>query len=602
MADPSDQQSTRKYLSYAIPSLVFIALSLNWTCDLLWESPGSPHHVDEIFLPYESIALWEGIKPRELGWPAATARPVYSVIYGLMSLTRATPEITAQISSGNVTELFSTASTLPTHILHDPATFFIVGRIISATFGLLTILSIVWAGTRWGGALTGLWAGIIAALSPDLIFHSQVLLADVIGILAVSVALGLMETRSELTLRKVLLVALACGCATATKHHFGIWIVPLFAYCISSCKTFQTSELTRFLSYVTAAVITLACSYLLFVPEWWQNPILMMKEFLAVVASKMISAESLGPWEQSQDSFQQLTTLLFIITNKWGILLIFCACLNIKNIRRPHLIECGLFSMLMLIALALWQATSITSRYMQPAFPVAVLFAAHGISKVSLKPSTTWYAVRVAIPVVMLFSSWQLLESQRRAGSRTRDTRAAAWINENIPAGKIIAIPELFTERLPRSLKNLAELEDQYTAAELYKNKLSSNGIEWDESSRPFKSAILNDEAFYLYWARKEKLIRKENEGYDLLIHSRGKRVTGVQQDALIQQIIGASKSDRSVDFALLEKSIDPASERTILRASFSDQSSLTLYLYEIVDGVKTRPEHGGKSSGKPSN
>lgn len=593
MIETPQQSSARTYLSYVIPSLVFVALTLNWTCPLVWESPGSPHHVDEIFLPYESIALWEGIKPRELGWPAATARPIYSVTYGLISLSREASGITEAISSGNIAELFSTASTLPTHILQDPATFFIAGRLISAIIGLLTITSIVWAGMRWGDRSTGLWAGIIAAISPDLIFHSQILLADIIGMLAVSIALGLMANRSESTLRKALLVAIACGCATATKHHFGIWLVPLLAYCFSSCKTFQRRDLIRVLSCAAAAVTTLACVYLLFVPEWWQNPVLMSKEFLTVVVSKMTSAESLGPWQHTQNSFQKLTAILTTITNEWGILLIFCACLNLKNIRRPQITEFGLLAMLMIITFALWKGTSITSRYMQPAFPVAVLFAARGVSKLSIKTYTKWLAKRVALPIAVLLGSWQVFESQRRVGASTRDTKAATWIARNIPAGKIIAIPELFTERLPRSLKNLADLEDQYTSGELYKKKMSSNGMEWNDISRPFESAILNDEAFHLYWVRKEKLIRHENEGYRLLTYSRGKRATGVEQDVLIEQIITVAKDDHGIDFALVETPIDQSSNTNRLRASFSDQSSRQLYLYEIVDRVKLDLDHG---------
>ncbi len=39
-----------------------------------WSDPWGPHHPDEHILPLEALALWEGITPREVGWPGSTTR------------------------------------------------------------------------------------------------------------------------------------------------------------------------------------------------------------------------------------------------------------------------------------------------------------------------------------------------------------------------------------------------------------------------------------------------------------------------------------------------------------------------------------------------
>src|SRR5258708_23598544 len=38
-----------------------------------WAEPCAPHQPDEHILPLEALALWEGITPREVGWPGSTS-------------------------------------------------------------------------------------------------------------------------------------------------------------------------------------------------------------------------------------------------------------------------------------------------------------------------------------------------------------------------------------------------------------------------------------------------------------------------------------------------------------------------------------------------
>src|SRR5256885_9996091 len=45
-----------------------------------WAEPWAPHQPDEHILPLEAVALWEGVTPREVGWPGSTSRLVISAV------------------------------------------------------------------------------------------------------------------------------------------------------------------------------------------------------------------------------------------------------------------------------------------------------------------------------------------------------------------------------------------------------------------------------------------------------------------------------------------------------------------------------------------
>src|SRR5690349_19480779 len=53
---------------------------------VLWAAPWEPHHPDEHILPLEAMALWEGVTPREVGWPGSTTRLILSAITGSQML------------------------------------------------------------------------------------------------------------------------------------------------------------------------------------------------------------------------------------------------------------------------------------------------------------------------------------------------------------------------------------------------------------------------------------------------------------------------------------------------------------------------------------
>src|SRR4051794_9819854 len=53
---------------------------------VFWQAPWTAHHPDEHILSLEAVALWEGITPREVGWPASTVRLALSGVHGVQML------------------------------------------------------------------------------------------------------------------------------------------------------------------------------------------------------------------------------------------------------------------------------------------------------------------------------------------------------------------------------------------------------------------------------------------------------------------------------------------------------------------------------------
>ena len=64
----------RTRIVLALILLAALAVRANFVLPIYWQEPYDVHSLDEHFLPLEALALWEGVTPRELGWPGSTMR------------------------------------------------------------------------------------------------------------------------------------------------------------------------------------------------------------------------------------------------------------------------------------------------------------------------------------------------------------------------------------------------------------------------------------------------------------------------------------------------------------------------------------------------
>ena len=85
-----DPGETSRFRSWswivAEAAIVILALGIRASCFLTWEEPANIHYMDESLLLYEPLAMWEGVTPREVGWPASTTRSVLALGYAFTML------------------------------------------------------------------------------------------------------------------------------------------------------------------------------------------------------------------------------------------------------------------------------------------------------------------------------------------------------------------------------------------------------------------------------------------------------------------------------------------------------------------------------------
>ena len=78
---------------------VAVLVRLAFLLPSYWAHPYEVHHQDEHFLPLEAVALWEGVTPDELGWPASPSRLLLSAAYLGLLVTETAPALLAQGAS-----------------------------------------------------------------------------------------------------------------------------------------------------------------------------------------------------------------------------------------------------------------------------------------------------------------------------------------------------------------------------------------------------------------------------------------------------------------------------------------------------------------------
>src|SRR5262245_27571300 len=123
---------------------------------------------------------------------------------------------------GLATGLYSDISQLPlgTYFYITTPGFFIWGRMLTALFGVATVILVNAIGRRWWGAAVGLSAASVLAVLPFHVRHSQFLTVDVLtGLmtaLALAAALRLLEDQRW---RAYALAGLLAGLAASTKYN-----------------------------------------------------------------------------------------------------------------------------------------------------------------------------------------------------------------------------------------------------------------------------------------------------------------------------------------------------------------------------------------------
>jgi hypothetical protein len=530
----------RRLLRLGIAAVVRLGSLARGTV-LLWSDPWSPHHPDEDILPLEAMALWEGIAPREIGWPASTTRLVLSGIEAAEWTTangraawqqRATPESALQ----NLTSWIGQRYVNPTPLYQ-------LGRIVSIVTGILQLCATAWALGQWVGPIGVIVGTLIVALAPVIVTHSQYVLADITGLLFATILVGV---AANPTPKRIVVMGALAGLGASSKFHFGMWLLtPLL------CTWFHHDLDRRTKWWLSLGTIGVAVWMTLTLVPWFLiNPLLALKEFVGVVLVKLGHGPRLV---RIPSNLRELFGSLGVL--EWVGLLVGIAMLVWRRSRRlapiwiPALIG----------TLVVSESSTVFDRYVLVVTPGAVVLAAWAWEQWLSSP-TGWirFSALAAIAVCTIATIVGLAAAERRAGEADVDVLARRWIIEHVERGRRVAIHDEDNARLPRSADQLRLCVTYVDSPAAWREKWLVEGIEiGDSAAMPMQAVVLTDERHRAYWCRRE-LGAQTDPGYWLVTFHNERRFGAVlERDAISEFRAGSQATTGGVDVLVTNRAVE---------------------------------------------
>jgi hypothetical protein len=507
---------------------------------IFWSDPWEPHHPDEHILGAEALALWEGIAPREIGWPGAPSRVLISVEAAVVWFAdEGRSALQMRHDPGRV--LDEITRWIGRRFL-DPTPLYELGRATSVAIGSLQLLVLAWALRRWVGDWGAVFGTLALALSPLAVRYSQFVLADVAGLLFATIAIGWAAVPTP---RRALAMAAAAGLAAASKLHFGIWLLTPMV-CIALDTRRRAGEKCR----LALACCAVAGGVLLFFVPWvWINPVLFVKEFGGVVLVKIgHGATAASGWlANGRTIFAQVGILT------WLGATLGLASLRLEQLRRwaPLVVTAGLSIIVLILS------ETVFDRYALVFLPALSVLAGFGWNEFLInRAGTMRRAAAGAFSVCLVLTSVSLVVDERVAGETDVDVLARDWALANVPLGSRIALHDESNANWPRSLEQLVKCADYVLTADAYREKWHSEHLV-PPSETPMRLAVMNDEYFAAYICRREAEV-VERPGFVIVpYHDDVRFSAALEADVLKRFVEGDRDSGDGVDVLVMNRSVD---------------------------------------------
>lgn len=527
-----------------------LALRLSY---LAWQEPWTPHHPDEHILPAEAVALWEGVTPREVGWPASTTRLALSGLAAARWVVEDGSAVWAV--RGEPGQMLERLARWIGHQIEDPAGMYQLSRALSLATGVSQLLLLWWALGRWTGRTGQAVGTLAAAVSPVAILHSQYVLADITGLLFATALIGVAARPDR---RAVLMMGGLAGLAAASKLHFGIWLLAPLAASPGIPRTRGLQQSRNLLMAMTLTVF--AGTMLLLVPWWLIDPFVAIKELAGVM----------GPKLDDPDRSGAILTKLSLLFGSTGWLCWFGGLLGLAALRRATTRVMVVLLPTALASLALLAAPITFDRYALVLMPGVLVLAALGWERVLTvaRPRVRTAGWVVAASCLVL-TSRQLVQSQRNAGEISVDVAAAQWITAHVPIGGRIALHNEWSVPLPRSAAALRACAEQADGGVAYREKWRALG--WaapDDVVQPMAGPLLTDERFAAYLCRRELGVRQD-AGYTVVPYHDEPRFGAIPEADAIDAYLQGSTGPDAIDVLVLSHSADlPEPPAQVVRTS----------------------------------
>ena len=506
-----------------------------------WAEPWTPHQPDEHILPLEALATWEGITPREVGWPGSTSRLVISAVAAVQCATEAGGEMWRQ--RGRPDRALEVVSQWIANRYVDEQSLYRLGRTLSIVTGILQLIVLVWALQQWVGPIGTLVGTLAIALSPVTVAYSQYVLADIAGLLFGTIAIGL---AAKPTPQRVIAMAALVGLAASSKFHFGLWVMtPLLCIWMGDSSVFPRKRRLTLLTVATTALVVL-----LLVPWFLMNPLLALKEFVGVVLVKIGHGSRLGG----------LSHNVAIIFGAFGAIgwlgaLAGAALTGGRDERRfaPVIIP------LVPATTALVLSATIFDRYGIVLFPGAVIITGLGWDEWLRHPRlVVRRSAAVVLAVALIATTTSLVRSQRVVGEADVDVLVRDWILAHVSPGSRVAVHDEMNAYLPRVADELRECVEHVKTAAAYQQKWLVEGVRTSAGdSRPMESMVLNDERFNAYWCRRELDVANPN-GFRVVAYHDDRRFDAIlERDAVDDFRTGAHLPPGVADVLVMNRHVD---------------------------------------------
>ena len=514
----------------ALLGVVAIGLALR-ALVVFWSVPLTPHHPDERILSFEAIGLWEGVTPREVGWPASTTRLALSGAHAVQFVAERGTAVWAR--RGNAGAALAEVARWIGDRFVDEAPIFLVARTVCIAIGLLQLVAMGWTATRLLTATGAVLAAAVCALAPLAVSHSQFVLADISGVLCATLAIGLIAGAGP---PRVGAAGFLAGCAAASKFHFGLWLIPVLVV------AWHNGHPGRRVNLLLTALVAFALAILLLVPWFWLNPILALKELGGVVGVKVGSGARPFEWPVH---FVTLTSGLGVLA--WVPLLL-----------RPRALtrQAGVLGRTILWTTLAGFAILVTSqivfdRYSLVVLPGVALLAGAACAELCELPAVRWRTIsRGLVAALALITLTETLVSQRRVGEAAVDWDVQQWILHHVAYDRRVALHDEFTQYLPQRADQLAACATDISTRQAYRDKLRVNGITGTGELEPVRSAILNDEYFTAYWCRREMAV--SSGGYVLRPYHDGDRFHTLTTSEAIARLAIPADRPEAIDVLVL--------------------------------------------------
>ncbi|MGE3808243.1 MAG: ArnT family glycosyltransferase [Gemmataceae bacterium] len=550
-----------------VAAIVFIAvlalaalLRAGCLVDGVWEDPFDYHHTDESLLPYEALASWEGVVPRELGWPGATTRLALSAVYA-MDMVLWQPGLLF-----SPTALFDAISARTQQHLADPTRLVVLGRVMVLLIGLGQVALTWWALRRWS-SLHAAWLGaVLSAMAPVLVLYSQLILADMTGALFATWLVGLAGGANSAPRRRALAFGVLVGLAAASKYHFAVWLLPAALWI-----WFDVADRSRGARLVDLTLLGLSSALvlMLLVPWWWINPILALKEFLHVVAAKL---------DTGAGSTGGLVAHIRLAFAALGCVLWLGLAPGIASVKEDWRQRLPLLVVVVVWSLFTASAAQVYERYFMPMVPAALVLAALGWEAWLTSP-TCWLrrAGFLALFLALAATLSQVVQDQQFAGKLDSYGQAHQWLLAHLQQGDRVAADSLYGRHLPRTRVQLAALIAERSGPDAYARKLVSNRLSAHDG-QPFRNAVLNDELYELHWLRRELGGREKGTGYIVDFHDARELFNSRPTNEVFADFVhGLENPTEGYDYLLSRQPL-PGREADVV---FAGQPGPKLYLYQ---------------------